>query len=68
MSDLKVITVKSRREQQQCLDLPWEINRDDPNWIPPLRMNQRELVGYKSHPFYERNLVQTFLAERDGKP
>ncbi len=36
----------------------------DPNWIPPLRSNQQELVGYKPHPFYARNSVQTFIATR----
>jgi GNAT superfamily N-acetyltransferase len=41
--------------------------RGDPNWIPPLRANQRELVGYAHHPFYERNEVQTFLAYRSGE-
>jgi GNAT superfamily N-acetyltransferase len=30
-------------------------------------MDQEELVGYRYHPFYERNRVQTFLAYRDGK-
>ena len=46
---------------------PWTLYRDDPNWVPPLRGNQKELVGYRPHPFYERNAVQTFLAYRSGK-
>jgi GNAT superfamily N-acetyltransferase len=31
-----------------------------------LRTDQAELVGYRPHPFYDRNRVQTFLAMRDG--
>ena len=41
---------------------PWELYRGDPNWIPPLRLDEEELVGYRPHPFYERNKCQTFLA------
>ncbi|HUT11088.1 MAG TPA: hypothetical protein VMY42_11370 [Thermoguttaceae bacterium] len=67
MSDLVVKRVRSRREKKQFLEFPWTLYRDDPNWIPPLRRNQEELVGYRSHPFYERNLAQTFLAVRGGK-
>ena len=30
-------------------------------------MDQKELVGYMQHPFYERNRIQTFLAFRGGE-
>ena len=68
MANLDIQTVASRRQRKQFLNLPWAIYRDDPLWIPPLRTNQKELVGYKKHPFYERNEVQTFLAVQDGEP
>ena len=35
-------------------------------WIPRCATT-RELVGYKPHPFYARNAVQTFLATRRGE-
>ena len=64
MSELVVKRVSARRERKQFLEFPWTLYRDDPNWIPPLRGHQKELVGYRYHPFYERNQVQTFLAYR----
>ena len=60
--------VETRRERKQFLSLPWQLYRDDPNWIPPLRQNQKELVGYARHPFHEVAEVQTFLAFADGQP
>jgi len=68
MSDLAVVAVSTRREKREFLQLPWTLYRGDSNWIPPLRANQKELVGYARHPFYERNEVQTFLAYRSGRP
>jgi len=65
---LTVVPVRSRREKSQFLELPWELYRGDPHWIPPLRMIVKELVGFSQHPFHEHNRVQPFLALRDGKP
>ncbi len=67
MSRLNVKAVSTRAERKQFLELPWELYRNDPNWIPPLRANQAAMVGYKSHPFYNYAKIQTFLATRDGR-
>ncbi|MBW3599119.1 MAG: N-acetyltransferase [Planctomycetes bacterium] len=67
MAKLEIKPVQSRREEQQFLDLPWKLYEGNPNWIPPLRANQRELVGFKPHPFYNDAEGQAFLAVRDGE-
>ena len=67
MSDLRVKPVQSRREKKQFLHFPWTVYRGDPNWIPPLRIDQKEMVNYKPHPFYVDNDIQTFLAYRSGE-
>ena len=67
MPELTVRSVSTRREKKQFLTLPWTLYRGDPNWIPPLRMDQKERAGYLPHPFYERNQIQTFLAYRGGE-
>jgi len=60
--------VQTRTERKQFLELPWKINRGNPNWVPPLRQNQEELVGYRPHPFYNDAEGQTFLALASGQP
>ena len=64
MSELLVKPVSTRRERKAFLEFPWTLYRDDPNWIPSLRGDEKEMVGYASHPFYELNRSQTFLAYR----
>lgn len=68
MPEIEVIAVQSGRDKRRFLELPWKLYKDDPHWIPPLRMDQKELVNYKHCPFYEHNEVQTFLAVRKGEP
>jgi GNAT superfamily N-acetyltransferase len=68
MPQLEVIPVASRRERKQFLDLPWELYRDDPNWVPPIRIVQKELLNFRYHPFYDDAEIRNLLALRDGKP
>lgn len=67
MTRIEVNAVTNRRDRKRFLEFPWRLYRDDANWVPPLRTNQRELVGYKRHPFYDDAEVLTFLATRGGE-
>ncbi len=66
LASIEVHAVANSRDRKRFLEFPWQLYRDDPYWIPPLRTNQRELVGYKRHPFYEDAEGQTFLATSGG--
>jgi GNAT superfamily N-acetyltransferase len=68
MPHLEVIPVSSRREKKQFFQFPWELYRGNPNWVPPLRVVQQELLNYRPHPFYDDAEIQTFLALRGGRP
>lgn len=68
MTETIVKPVSSRRERRQFIKLAWTLYRDDPLWIPPLVDNQKRLLGYKRHPFYDSADAQTFLAWRNGEP
>ena len=65
---LVIKPVRTWWQRRQFLHLPWKLHRDDPNWIPPLRQNQKEMVGYSPHPFYDAAAGQTFLAMRGTEP
>ncbi len=67
MPECIVKSVQTRDEKKAFLELPWKLHRQDPLWIPPLRRNQKELVGYAEHPFYRDAEIQTFLAQRSGE-
>lgn len=68
MSEVVVKPVQSRAEQEDFLKLPWSIYKDTPQWVPPLRQNQKELVGFAKHPFYDDAKAQAFIAYRGRQP
>ena len=53
MAELTIKPVETRAERRQFVDLAWQLYRDDENWIPPLRRNLEELVGFRKHPFHD---------------
>lgn len=68
MPQTEIVRVATKQQQKQFLQLPWKLYADDPLWIPPLRQNQKELVGFARHPFYEYAQSQAFLALQNGEP
>lgn len=68
MAHLEIKGVEDRKSRKAFIRLLWDIYRHDPHWIPPLIHSQEELVGFRPHPFYERNRVKNFVAWLDGKP
>ncbi len=66
MPNYTIQTVETRRQKSEFMKLIWRLYKGDPNWIPPLRMDQKELAGFYHHPFYERNKIRTFIVTRDG--
>ena len=67
MDSVVVRQVVTRRDRRQFMTLPWHLYRDDANWVPPLRLRQTELLGWRRHPFYDRARIATFLASRGDR-
>lgn len=45
------------------VDLAFDLYRRDPNWVPPLRAAQREMLAVRGpHPFHQHSEVRYFLA------
>ncbi len=65
-ANYQVSRVNGSKDQSEFLNLAWRIYKDDPNWVPPLRLNIMELVGFRKHPFYDNATIENFLVRKDG--
>lgn len=52
---------------RQFIQLPWQIYRNDPYWVPPLVLDMKKLLNRAAHPFFGHSEADFFLARRDGK-
>ena len=68
MASLSIRPVESKADRKAFVDLAWEVYRDDPAWVPPLKDEVHGLLNPKKNPWFEHARAQLWLAERDGKP
>jgi hypothetical protein len=64
---LTVTPVASAADRKAFVELLFDLYRDDPNWIPPLRSDALELIDPKKNPWFAHGEAELFLARRDGK-
>ncbi|QDS93074.1 hypothetical protein FF011L_18290 [Roseimaritima multifibrata] len=68
MSDaLRCWPVATRSDRRAFMRVIKELYQGDPNWVPPIWKVQKELVGFKPHPFYAAGECQAFIVAREGK-
>jgi hypothetical protein len=66
--NIKEINLSNKKELKKFIELPWAIYKNDPHWVPPLKMAVKDLLDQKKHPFYKTATVKAWLAEIDGVP
>jgi hypothetical protein len=60
--------VEDAADRKAFVDLAYALNKDDPNWVPPLKTEVHGLIDPRTNPWFEHAEARLFLAERDGKP
>ena len=63
----KVHAAASRADVDRFIKYPFAKYRNDPHWVPPLLIAEREQFNPKKNPFYEHARITLFLAERGGE-
>ena len=64
---MDVYIVKSTRDILDFIELPYQLYRKDPVWVPPLRSEQKSQFDPKKNPFLEHCEWQLFLLKDKGK-
>jgi GNAT superfamily N-acetyltransferase len=59
-----VVTWRDRRRFQR---FTWSIYAGNSNWVPPILSQERQLLGWGKHPFFDDAECVTLLAERGGR-
>ncbi len=67
MPNFTIRQVLSKADTKKFIDFIYKLYRDDPNWVPPLRMDREKLIDKKKNPFYAHSSMELFLAERNGE-
>ena len=66
-SAVTIRPVETKKDKQAFVDFAWEVYKDDPAWVPPLKDEVHGLITPGKNPWFEHGHAQLWLAERDGK-
>lgn len=59
--------ISKRRDYKKFVRFPDKLYKDNPNWVPPLEMDEYNLTQPKKNACFEESDASFFLAEEDGK-
>ncbi|WP_300972849.1 N-acetyltransferase [Sphingomonas sp. LHG3406-1] len=68
MSNLVIRPVTTTADRKRFVDLVWDVYRDDPAWVPPLKDEMLGLITPGKNPWFEHAEAALWLAERAGRP
>ncbi len=63
---VKKISLDNNKEIKLFIDLPWKLYKDDPNWVPPLKMAVEDILN-PQHPFYQTADCALWIAYDDNE-
>ena len=67
-SPLSIRPVETKADKKVFVNLAWDVYRDDPAWVPPLKDEVHGLITPGKNPWFEHAKAKFWLAERGGKP
>jgi GNAT superfamily N-acetyltransferase len=66
-SKLTIRPVETKADRKAFVNLAWDVYRNDPAWVPPLKDEVHGLITPGKNPWFEHAKAKFWLAERDGK-
>ena len=67
INTIDIREVSGKKDLDAFIRVPWEIYKDDPNWVPPLLIERKEALSVKN-PWFEHAEWCAWIAYRDGNP
>ncbi|MFC1725258.1 N-acetyltransferase [candidate division KSB1 bacterium] len=64
---INIIPVTNNSELKKFILLPWELYKNDKNWVPPLISEIKKYLDFNINPFFEHAEAEYFLAYQDNK-
>jgi GNAT superfamily N-acetyltransferase len=65
---IKVVAVSSRLGRKRFVELPWQLYKDDLNWVPPLLSDMYNTLNPKKNALLRLGPNAFFLAYKNGLP
>lgn len=66
--EIQLQEADAKAGREAFINVPFELYKEDPNWIAPLYMDRREHFDPKKNPYFDHAKVALWTATRNGRP
>lgn len=66
-ASLVIRPVHTKADRKAFVDLAWDVYKDDPAWVPPLKDEVHALLDPRKNPWFGHAKAELWLAERGGR-
>src|SRR4029450_121284 len=66
-SPVTIRQVVTKTDRKAFVDFVWDVYKNDPAWVPPLKDEVHGLITPGKNPWFEHACAQLWLAERAAK-
>lgn len=63
---MKIVEVSDKDSEKEFIELPFQLYRDDPNWIAPLRQDIKKVFNPQKNPFFHHGLCARWILLDDS--
>jgi len=67
MLSIEKIDTSNKQQVKRFVELPYQLYKDCPQWVPPLLVDAYLPLNRRKHPFFEHSEADFFLAVRAGE-
>lgn len=67
MINIQKVDLKSKKEIERFIQLPFRLYAGHPQWVPPFIVDVKTMLNPEKHPYYEHSDAEFFTAERNGE-
>jgi len=64
---IRKINTANKNDVQKFIQFPFDLYKNDLNWVPPMRGDAKLALNRMAHPFYKHSQADFFIAEEKGK-
>ncbi|MCI0393359.1 MAG: hypothetical protein L0322_00290, partial [Chloroflexi bacterium] len=64
---LEVERVETGKQLREFIKMPWEVYKNDPNWVPWLFFERLTFFDKNKNPFFQHAEADYFIARRNGR-
>jgi len=65
---IRPVELGNRRQLKAFIKFPWRVYRGNPNWVPPLILDQLQFFTPGKNPYLSHSAAQLFMAFRGDEP